>query len=240
MDVNDAPVVYGNGGVVVEWRGMWWIALWPQLHPATIQRGGWSACERWRPLGVSGVVQSMHYRTHRIHQQVRKIMGSQGVQKNVCGVTLVHRNWRNMAVDWWCSVGRPVGNPKRKVWWAQHQVSLSMKPRFIEPVGERTNFRRLMLTGLVTPPDNLYVTPYLERLYTLPTRLSQPLLPRCSFCSSGRVKTNMRPFRNNSPHHQRDRTNLHPPTSSSHLRLGSYNLLNQDRAHMTCGYTRSY
>jgi hypothetical protein len=36
-----------------------------------------------------------------------------------------------------------------------------MKPRFIEPVGERTNFRRLMLAGLATAPDNLYVVPYL-------------------------------------------------------------------------------
>jgi hypothetical protein len=36
-----------------------------------------------------------------------------------------------------------------------------MKPRFIEPVGERTNFRRLMLAGLATAPNNLYVAPYL-------------------------------------------------------------------------------
>jgi hypothetical protein len=31
---------------------------------------------------------------------------------------------------------RPVGNPKRKVWWAQQQFSLSKKPRFNRPVGE--------------------------------------------------------------------------------------------------------
>jgi hypothetical protein len=36
-----------------------------------------------------------------------------------------------------------------------------MKPRFIEAVGERTNFRRLMLAGLATAPDNLYMSPYL-------------------------------------------------------------------------------
>jgi hypothetical protein len=36
-----------------------------------------------------------------------------------------------------------------------------MKPKFIKPVGERTNFRRLMLAGLATTPDNLYVAPYL-------------------------------------------------------------------------------
>jgi hypothetical protein len=31
----------------------------------------------------------------------------------------------------------------------------------IEPVGERTNFRRLMLANLATAPDNLYMAPYL-------------------------------------------------------------------------------
>jgi hypothetical protein len=40
-----------------------------------------------------------------------------------------------------------------------------MKPRFIEPVGERTNFRRLMLTGLATSLDNLYMEPYLGRSF---------------------------------------------------------------------------
>jgi hypothetical protein len=38
-----------------------------------------------------------------------------------------------------------------------------MKPRFIEPVGERINFRRLMLAGLVTALDNFYMAPYLAR-----------------------------------------------------------------------------
>jgi hypothetical protein len=38
-----------------------------------------------------------------------------------------------------------------------------MKPRFIKPVGERTNFQSLMLVGLATAPDNLYMTPYLGR-----------------------------------------------------------------------------
>jgi hypothetical protein len=36
-----------------------------------------------------------------------------------------------------------------------------MKPRFIEPVGEKTNFQRLMLAGLAIAPDNLYVAPYM-------------------------------------------------------------------------------
>jgi hypothetical protein len=36
-----------------------------------------------------------------------------------------------------------------------------MKPRFIEPVGETTNFRRSMLIGLVIALDNLYMVPYL-------------------------------------------------------------------------------
>jgi hypothetical protein len=30
----------------------------------------------------------------------------------------------------------PVGNPKRKVWGAQQQVSLSCETKVIEPVGE--------------------------------------------------------------------------------------------------------
>jgi hypothetical protein len=40
-----------------------------------------------------------------------------------------------------------------------------MKPRFIEPVGERANFRRLMLAGLATTPNNLYMAPYLGRSF---------------------------------------------------------------------------
>jgi hypothetical protein len=42
-----------------------------------------------------------------------------------------------------------------------------MKLRFIEPVGERTKFRRLMLAGLATAPDNLYVAPYMGRSFAL-------------------------------------------------------------------------
>jgi hypothetical protein len=42
-----------------------------------------------------------------------------------------------------------------------------MKPRFLEPVGERTNFRRLMLIGLATAPDNLYVASYLGRSFAI-------------------------------------------------------------------------
>jgi hypothetical protein len=40
-----------------------------------------------------------------------------------------------------------------------------MKPKFIEPVGERTNFQRLMLAGLATAPNNLYIAPYLGRSF---------------------------------------------------------------------------
>jgi hypothetical protein len=40
-----------------------------------------------------------------------------------------------------------------------------MKLRFIEPVGEKTNFQRLMLAGLATAPDNLYMAPYLGRSF---------------------------------------------------------------------------
>jgi hypothetical protein len=40
-----------------------------------------------------------------------------------------------------------------------------VKPRFIKPVGERTNFQRLMLAGLATTPNNLYMVPYLGRSF---------------------------------------------------------------------------
>jgi hypothetical protein len=43
--------------------------------------------------------------------------------------------------------------------------SLSMKPRFIKPAGERTNFRRLMRAGLATAPDNLYMALYVGRSF---------------------------------------------------------------------------
>jgi hypothetical protein len=42
---------------------------------------------------------------------------------------------------------------------------ISIKPRFIKPVEERTNFRRLMLAGLATALDNLYMSPYLGRSF---------------------------------------------------------------------------
>jgi hypothetical protein len=45
--------------------------------------------------------------------------------------------------------------------------SLSVKPRFIEPVGERTNFRRLMLASFATAPDNLYMAPRPGRSFAL-------------------------------------------------------------------------
>jgi hypothetical protein len=54
-----------------------------------------------------------------------------------------------------------LGTPRGRYDEHSSKSSLSMKLRFIEPVGERTNFRRLMLAGLATAPDNLYVAPYL-------------------------------------------------------------------------------
>jgi hypothetical protein len=61
-----------------------------------------------------------------------------------------------------------------------------MKPRFIEPVGERINFRRLMLAGLATAPDNLHMTPYLGRsfapaaMWNLHTTQPKYFAPTCS------------------------------------------------------------
>jgi hypothetical protein len=37
--------------------------------------------------------------------------------------------------------------------------SLNVKPRFIKPVGEKTNFQRLMLASFATAPDNVCMTP---------------------------------------------------------------------------------
>jgi hypothetical protein len=42
-----------------------------------------------------------------------------------------------------------------------------MKPRLIKPIGERTNFRRLMLVGLAIAPDNIYMVPYLGHSFAL-------------------------------------------------------------------------
>jgi hypothetical protein len=61
-----------------------------------------------------------------------------------------------------------------------------MKPRFIKLVGERTNFQRLMLAGLATAPDNLYMAPYLGRSFapaaTWNLHTAQPkyFAPSCS------------------------------------------------------------
>jgi hypothetical protein len=38
---------------------------------------------------------------------------------------------------------RPVGNPKRRYDEHSNKSSLSMKPRFIEPVGERTKLQKV-------------------------------------------------------------------------------------------------
>jgi hypothetical protein len=54
-----------------------------------------------------------------------------------------------------------LGTPRGRYDEHNNKSFLSMKPRFIEPVGERTNFQRLMLAGLAIALDNLYMAPYL-------------------------------------------------------------------------------
>jgi hypothetical protein len=54
-----------------------------------------------------------------------------------------------------------LGTPRERYDEHSCKSSLGMKSRFIEPVGERTNFRRLMLASFATAPDNLYMAPYL-------------------------------------------------------------------------------
>jgi hypothetical protein len=58
-----------------------------------------------------------------------------------------------------------LGIPRGRYDEHNNKSSLSMNQRFIEPVGERTNFQRLMLAGLATAPDNLYMAPYLGRSF---------------------------------------------------------------------------
>jgi hypothetical protein len=58
-----------------------------------------------------------------------------------------------------------LGTPRGRYDEPNSKSFLSMKLRFIEPVGEKTDFRRLMLVGLATAPDNLYMTPYVGRSF---------------------------------------------------------------------------
>jgi hypothetical protein len=51
-----------------------------------------------------------------------------------------------LVVRCWCRsfvYDRPVGNPKRRYDEHSSKSSLSMKPRFIEPVGERTKLQKV-------------------------------------------------------------------------------------------------
>jgi hypothetical protein len=56
----------------------------------------------------------------------------------------------------------------------------------IKPLGERTNFRRLMLAGLAIAPDNLYMAPYLGHsfapvaMWNLHTTQPKYFAPTCS------------------------------------------------------------
>jgi hypothetical protein len=58
-----------------------------------------------------------------------------------------------------------LGTPRGRYDEHISKSSLGMKPRFIEPVGERTNFRRLMLASFATALDNLYMASYLGRSF---------------------------------------------------------------------------
>jgi hypothetical protein len=58
-----------------------------------------------------------------------------------------------------------LGTPRGRYDEHSSKSYVSMNPRFIEPVGERTNFRRLMLAGFATALDNLYMAPYLGHIF---------------------------------------------------------------------------
>jgi hypothetical protein len=54
-------------------------------------------------------------------------------------------------------------NCSKRLLFQQHVATFLKMPwqRFIKSVGERTNFRRLMLASFAITPDNLYMAPYL-------------------------------------------------------------------------------
>jgi hypothetical protein len=58
-----------------------------------------------------------------------------------------------------------LGTPRGRYDEHSSKSSLSMKPRFIEPVGERTNFQMLMIAGLAIASNNLYMASYLGRSF---------------------------------------------------------------------------
>jgi hypothetical protein len=58
-----------------------------------------------------------------------------------------------------------LGTPRGSYDEHSNKSSLSMRPRFIESVGKRTNFQRLMLVRLASALDNLYMAPYLGRSF---------------------------------------------------------------------------
>jgi hypothetical protein len=62
-------------------------------------------------------------------------------------------------------IGTQLGTPRGRYDEHSSKFPSVMKPRFIKPIEERTNFRRLMLTGLATAPSNLYMVPYLGRSF---------------------------------------------------------------------------
>jgi hypothetical protein len=59
---------------------------------------------------------------------------------------MVGHLWIPLVVRYWCRSfvdDCPVGNPKRRCDEHSSKSSLKMKPRFIEPVGERTKLQKV-------------------------------------------------------------------------------------------------
>jgi hypothetical protein len=119
------------------WQGEAHSLLWPlphmvQLHWPTriVARThiGWhpcgsplTSCHTHGPQLHSWYLQGTNRTRRRLRVPLNTCWISCGSRSDGAGVNINHR---------------PVGNPNRKVWWAQQQFSLSKKPRFIEPVGE--------------------------------------------------------------------------------------------------------
>jgi hypothetical protein len=67
--------------------------------------------------------------------------------------------------QWLAVLATQWGTPRGRYDEHNGKFPLVWNQGLIEPVGERTNFRRLMLAGLATAPDNLYMAPYLGHCF---------------------------------------------------------------------------
>jgi hypothetical protein len=68
---------------------------------------------------------------------------------------------KHIVTNWWCVVGTQLGTPRGRYDEHSSKFPSVWNQGLIKPVGERTNFQRLMPAGRAMAPDNLYMAPYL-------------------------------------------------------------------------------